>query len=147
MGNDKRDYVYHYYLRNIVHNLKRLQDEHLVPHGITSQQARIVGYIGECLESGSNICQKDVELAFGLKGSSITSLLQGLERNGFITRSTSVSDARAKELSLTPKGQALIDEFNGLFLKTENRIVQDMTEGQKKMFLELLQLVSKNVER
>jgi hypothetical protein len=34
-----------------------------------------------------------------------------------------------------------------VFHETENRIVHGMTEEQKKLFLELLQLVSKNVER
>ncbi|WP_155477057.1 MarR family winged helix-turn-helix transcriptional regulator [Heliobacterium mobile] len=147
MAGDKEDFVYHFYLRNIVHNLKLILDEHLIPHGITNQQARIVGHIGDCEEKGCSICQKDIELAMGLKGSSITSLLQGLEKNGFVKRSTSVSDGRAKVLSLTTKGEDLIDEFNDVFRDMEHRIVLGMTAEQKRLFLELLQLVSKNLER
>jgi MarR family transcriptional regulator, repressor for mepA len=145
---DKRmNTVFQFYFRNIGHHIMQAQDKYLLPYDITNQQARLVGYIGANQENGNVICQKDIEMVMGLKGSSITSLLQGLERKGFILRSISVSDGRSKELSLTPKGQGLINEFNEIFHETEERIVQGMTEEQKKIFLQLLQLVDKNVRR
>jgi MarR family transcriptional regulator, repressor for mepA len=147
MHDNRNDYIFHYYLRNIVHNLKHMQDERLIPYDITPQQARIVGSISDIKDNGNSVCQKDIEMIMELKGSSITSLLQGLERKGFILRSTGISDGRAKELSLTPKGQALIDEFNEVFNETENKIVQGMTEEQKELFLQMLKIVSKNVEK
>lgn len=147
MRDSRSDYVCQFYLRSIVHNIKLIMDERLVPYGITNQQARLVGHIGANQEDGNNICQKDIEIEMGLKGSSVTSLLQGLERKRFILRSSSVSDGRAKELSLTPKGESLINEFNEIFYETENRMLHGMTEEQKKLFIYLLQLVAENVER
>jgi MarR family transcriptional regulator, repressor for mepA len=145
MHDSKPDYIFQFYIRNIGHSIKRILDERLIPYDITNQQARIVGYIGDNKRNGNNITQKDVEIVMGLKGSSITSLMQGLERKGFILRSSSLSDARAKELSLTSKGEELINEFNEVFDETEVRITQGMTEEQRKTFLQMLQIVNKNV--
>lgn len=146
MHDSNYDYVFQFYIRSIGHNIKRILDERLIPYDITNQQARIVGYISGNQKNGNNISQKDIEIAMGLKGSSITSLVQGLERKGFIIRSSSAYDARIKELSLTSKGQELINEFNEVFNETEERITLDMTEDQREIFLKMLQLVNKNVE-
>lgn len=146
MRDNKQDNVFQFYIRNIGHNIKRLLDEHLIPYDITNQQARIVGYISGEQENGNRINQKDVEVRMGLKASSITSLMQGLERKGFILRNSSSVDARIKELSLTLKGQKLISEFNEVFDKTEGIITHGMTEEQRETFLQMLQLINKNVE-
>lgn len=142
---NNHDYVFQFYIRSIGHNIKRILDERLIPYDITNQQARIVGFISDNQIKGKNISQKDIELAMGLKGSSITSLMQGLERKGFILRTSSAHDARTKELILTDKGQALIDEFNEVFIETEERITHGMTEEQRETFLQMLQHVNKNV--
>ena len=147
MHDSKLDYVFQFYIRSIGHNIKRLLDERLIPYDITNQQARIVGYIADNQQNGNNINQKDIELAMGLKGSSITSLMQGLERKGFILRCSSVADARTKKLSLTSKGQNLINDFKEVFDETEVRITRGMPEEQRETFLQMLRLANKNVEK
>ena len=89
---------------------------------------------------------KDIEIAMGIKGSSVTSLLKGLERKGFIVRNTGALDGRTKELSLTFKGQSLVDTFDEVFRETEEKITRGMTEEQKNTFLQLLQMVIRNLE-
>lgn len=145
-SDNRSDNIYGFLIRNIMHRTKQILDESLVPYDITNQQARIVGHIGACQENGHDICQKDIEMAMKIKGSSITSLLQGLERKGFILRSTGVADGRTKELSLTPKGQALTNKFKEIFAETETRMMQGMTEEQKKTFLQILQMITHNLE-
>ncbi len=147
MSDSRLDYIFQYYIRSIDHNLKRILDEHLIPYDITNQQARIVGFISDKVKNGSTINQKDIETAMNLKGSSITSLLKGLERKGFITRMSSSKDARSKELSLTKKGETLINEFNETFIMAEETLTSGMTKDQKETFLLMLQLVNKNVEQ
>lgn len=135
-----------YYLRVLSIQLKRSDDDHLSPYGITSQQARVVGFISEKQKTGNNINQKDIETIMRIKGSSVTSLMQGLERKGFILRDTNNSDDRVKDLFLTPKSQALVKEFAEVFNETEKRIVQGMTEKEKETFLKLLMKASENFE-
>jgi DNA-binding MarR family transcriptional regulator len=140
----KTDCLFQLYLRKIAHRMMQLHDERLAPFDITNQQARIVGIIGTHQENGDMICQKDLEAEMDRKGSSITSLLQGLERKGFIQRCTG-ADERTKQLSLLPKGQELIELFNGVFHETEDRLVFGMTEEQKAEFLQLLQIATENL--
>ncbi len=140
------EYPFQFYLRIIVHNLKRYVDNLLKPYGIGSQQARIIGFIYEKQKQEVALCQKDIEAWIGITGASVTSLLQGLEKKGFIKRITGVKDERTKELILTNKGKELIDTLIAIFNDAEKKIVQGMTNEQKKFTLQLLQLISEKFE-
>jgi DNA-binding MarR family transcriptional regulator len=121
-------------------------DSKLVKYDITNPQARVVGFIGEKEDEEITVYQKDIEAFMEITGASVSSLLRGLEKKGFIKRIRSASDDRTKELTLTPKGRELIVTFNSVFNETENKIVQGMTNDQKIMFLELLKLVVNNFD-
>jgi len=140
------EYPFQFYLRIIAHNIKRSIDKHLKPYGIGNQQARIIGFIYEKQKQGVSLCQKDIEAWIGITGASVTSLLQGLEKKGFIKRITGVKDERTKELILTVKGKELIDTLIAIFHDTEKKIIQGMTEEQKNFTLQLLRLINEKFE-
>ncbi len=146
MDDRRRENIYEFYLRNIVHTMKQIQDEKLIPYDITNQQARLLGDIHQQLQNESDICQKDLERVMRLRGSSITSLLQGLERKGFIFRSTGDQDGRTKKLGITSKGIALIDEMESVFQNTEKQFLQGMTVEDKENFQRLLKLAYENIK-
>lgn len=146
MATDEHKYPYHFYLRNSVYKIMMHVDSNLIQYDITNQQARVVGFIGEKQDEGITVYQKDIESYMGITGASVSNLLRGLEKKGFVERIRSASDDRAKELSLTLKGRELIATFNSVFSETENRIVQGMTTEQKKLFLELLKIVVNNFD-
>jgi MarR family transcriptional regulator, repressor for mepA len=146
MATNEHKYPYHFYLRNSVHKIMMQADSNLMQYDITNQQARVVGFIGEKQDEGVTVNQKDIESYLDITGASVSNLLRGLEKRGFIERIRSVSDDRAKEISLTLKGRELIATFNSVFSEIENKIVQGMTEEQKKLFLELLKKVVKNFD-
>jgi len=135
------------YLRRIGQRTKSLMDERLLPHNITSQQARIVGFINAEQEQGKVVCQKDIEKAFELKGSSITSLLQGLERKGFIVRHLDPSDERRKCVALLPKGLELVREFAAAFHELDEKMVRDLTLEQLETLAQALKLMAHNLEQ
>ncbi|MGD6851097.1 MAG: MarR family winged helix-turn-helix transcriptional regulator [Candidatus Bathyarchaeia archaeon] len=139
-------YPYHFFLRSTIHKIKMHIDSKLVKYDITNPQARVVGFIGEKEDEEITVYQKDIEAFMEITGASVSSLLRGLEKKGFIKRIRSASDDRTKELTLTPKGRELIVTFNSVFNETENKIVQGMTNDQKIMFLELLKLVVNNFD-
>ena len=56
-------------------------------------------------ESGKQIYQRDLEARFHTNRSSITTMLQGMEQSGFITREVVAKDARLKSLVPTEKGR------------------------------------------
>jgi len=146
MASNEHKYPYHFYLRNSVYKIMMYVDSNLMQYNITNQQARVVGFIGEKQDEGVTVNQKDIESYLDVTGASVSNLLRGLEKKGFIERIRSPSDDRAKEISLTLKGRELIATFNSIFSEAENKIVQEMTEEQKKLFLELLKKVVKSFD-
>jgi DNA-binding MarR family transcriptional regulator len=142
----KNDNIFYSNLRNVVHRVKLSIGRQFEPYGISTQQAKIVNFIGEKQAEGIIACQKDVEIKLKITGASVTSLLQGLDKKGFIRRKRSTVDDRVKELFLTVKGKHLISKFDAIFDATEKRILMGMSVKQKKTFLELMQIVSNNFE-
>lgn len=135
----------HFKFNRIGHGMRRLMDERLARYEITGPQARVLGYIGRHQHDDPPLCQKDLEIALELKGSSITSLLQGLDRKGFIARTVDPNDERRKVLTLLPKGRALIVEFDEVFREIEERIARGLTPEQRREFQHTLDLIARNL--
>lgn len=133
-------------LWRMMHFLKLRLDEKLAPYDITSRQARLLGWVAASQSQDRTLRQKDLEQLMGLRAPSVTSLVQGLEKNGFITRTCDDDDARTKKLSLTPKAAELRTVFDEIFQTAEEAVVTGMTKGQRQMFLELLQIALHNLE-
>lgn len=135
------DYIY-----RILHQLYLNLDEMLIPYDITHQQARIILHIYQKEKYGKESCQKDLERLMGLRGSSITSLLQGLEKRGFIERKKIEGDARKKEIFLSEKGKKLIDVFHRIFSEGESNLLEVMSEEEQIVFLDVLKRIVMNLE-
>lgn len=146
MNTSNYDYNVEFYLRSIVHAMKQMLDNKLLPYDITNQQARLLGDLDNQLKRDEEIVQKDLERTMKLRGSSITSLLQGLERKGFITRSTGNEDGRTKQLNITDKGRAVIEEVESSFQELEQLLVKGMSEEEKATFLHLLRISFNNLK-
>jgi DNA-binding MarR family transcriptional regulator len=69
---------------------------------VTAISGRIMGLI--YFNSDRDIFPKDVEQAFKITRSSVTSVVQLMEKNGYISRQPVPYDARLKKLVLTDKG-------------------------------------------
>ena len=125
--------------------MSNMQDRCLTMFGLTNQQARILMYIDKRIRKQKNIKRRDLEEFLNLKGSSVTSLMQGLEKNGFIERAQSSKDARRKELMLTSKAKALIAQMDLIFEATDNQLQEGMSEEEKMTFRLLLGIAHNNI--
>jgi DNA-binding MarR family transcriptional regulator len=136
---------YEYYIRAIAYGMRYANDQNLAARGITNQQARLLGDIHDQLEGGSEISRKSLSAAMGLSGPSVTSLLNGLEKNGFIVRRPGDGDGRTMRIVVTAKARKLIDETENVFAETERKLLKDFTDGQKKAFLRMLRKAHGNM--
>lgn len=85
--------------------LRHMYDAAFAENGVTGTQAVILYYI--YTESKESVVyQRDIEAEFKIRRSSVTSVLQGLERNGFIRRESVKEDFRLKKL--VPTEQAVL---------------------------------------
>jgi DNA-binding MarR family transcriptional regulator len=92
------------WLRIAGDRLQELVAEHLKPFGLSVSQGILFGLIADWALRGVAPLQKDLEQDMRLVTSSITNLVQGLERKGMISRTDSPNDGRAKELHVTEHG-------------------------------------------
>lgn len=139
-------FTYGHYIRWIAFHEMRIQDDLFSPYEITSQQARVLCVIHSSLAGKGSCCQRDLERSFGLRGSSVTSLLQGLERHGYIRRVSGQDDARKKQLFLTGKGEGQLETFLRIFRETEQKMVAGLSEEERQQLLALLGRVAENLE-
>lgn len=137
---------YGYYIRAIALGMRYSNDQSLADYGITNQQARLLGDIYDSIKNRSEISRKALSETMGISGPSITSLLNGLEKNGFIIRRQGDEDGRTMKIEITAKSIQLIDETENIFAETEGKLLLGFTNEQKKAFLELLIKAYKNID-
>lgn len=125
-------------IRSIMIKSKQKSDLSFIETGLSSKQARMIGYIYEHQEEG--VIQNDLAKVFRKTKASITSMLQGLEKKGYIERVISKDNERQKNIYVLDKGAALVDSFKNVF----NEIQADMYKGfTKEELLELKRLLEK----
>ncbi|MDR9855694.1 MarR family transcriptional regulator [Paenibacillus sp. VCA1] len=116
--------------------LKKRADESIKELGLNAHQGKIISYIYENQDKA--LIQKDLADRFHLRGASITSMLQGLEKRGFIERKIPANNERQKNIYVLPKGIGIIEDFHESFQKVEDDIVQPLTEAEMQTLKELL---------
>lgn len=129
-------------IRTLSHLVKRTvdqvafaeQDDH--PTGV---QGWILGYLYE--NQGREIFQRDIQEHFSIRRSTVTGILQLMERNGLITRSSVERDARLKKLELTPRGVELHERVERSIRQVEDRLSQCLTPEEKAIFLTICEKI------
>ncbi|MEK3950641.1 MarR family transcriptional regulator [Paenibacillus sp. FSL H7-0703] len=82
----------------------------------------------------------------GVTRSTVTSVIDKLERDGIIRRST-LSDRRMTAISLTDEGKQLMTERIPLFIQLFSDLMNEFTQEDHDLFATLLQKLSSGVER
>lgn len=123
--------------------LKKRADESIKELGLSSQQGKVIDYIYE--NQDNHIIQKDLADRFHLRGASVTSMLQGLEQNGFIERKIPANNERQKNIYVLPKAVDLIEDFNNSFQKVEDEIVQALNDEEKQILKKLLIRINERI--
>ena len=136
-----------FYIQSIALSLRYMNDQKLEEFGITNQQARLLGGISSSLYDGVNISRKFLEDMMQLKGPSVTSLLNGLEKKGFIIRYSREDDGRAMNIKVTEKGDKVLVALRDVFKSTEQQLHSGMAPEEQEQFLMLLQKAHDNLSR
>lgn len=95
----------------------------------------------------TEIYQKDIEDEMALRKSSVTSLLNNLEKSGLITRGHNDGDARKKRVTLTKKGFEVHDEIAREIDRVEAILGEGFNEEEKTKFYAYLDRIKENMQR
>ena len=130
--------------KSICFSLKRVN--HIVERGIhtslaaagfdeiTNMHGWILGFL---YHAQRPVYQKDIESNFGIARSTVTNILQLMEKKGYLTRTTDEHDARLKRLELTELGKKVhLDNMEA-----------GITDEERRICFEVLEKICKNVEK
>ncbi|WP_163875164.1 MarR family winged helix-turn-helix transcriptional regulator [Paenibacillus favisporus] len=140
-------YPYSLYIKVIAQRVREIIDQLLKDHGLNSSQAILLSHIHQSIEEHIEINRKYLEKTMALSGPSVTNLLNGLEKSGFITRNSNPKDGRNLRIDITDKAKQFLSERSDAFSKSEELITQGMSDAEKAMFVSLLTRAFENVEK
>jgi len=131
-------------LHMVGNQMKRLFDNAALEYGLTSIQSRIIRFL--YLESQKrDVYQKDIEEEFNIRRSSVTSVLQLLEKKGYIKRVSVKDDKRLKKIVLTGTGKLIQEKVHSLIQEGEQKLKDELTEEELKIFMDILLRLSKRL--
>ncbi len=109
----------------------------------TAYHGRIIGYLFE--RRDTDVFQKDIENRFGIRRSTVTKLLQLMESNGLITRTSVLSDARLKKITLTEKAVSMHEHFRHEIDCFEEALSEGITPEELDIFFSVTEKVYNNL--
>ena len=124
--------------------IHRRIDKEAAKYGITGVQARILGFVYHNYTK-KDIFQKDIEEELDIRRSSVTSVLQLMEKNGYIQRVSVSEDARLKKIMLTEKGLEIQRNVYNFILEFEKSLQDELSEAEMNILISLIDRLSKKV--
>lgn len=109
----------------------------------TEMQAKILGFL--CHNRDQEVCQKDIEEAFYIRRSTASRLLKRLETDGFIVRQPVSRDARLKQVTTTPKADALLQEVTERISCVERTLTKGLSQQELDQFLATVEKLKQNL--
>ena len=108
-------------------------------HGVeqaTPMHGWIIGYLYRHRDAA--VFQRDIEREFSITRSTVTNILQLMERKGYIERRSVPQDARLKQLVLTEEGIRFHENTIRSFHQTDDYVAGLLTEEENTELLRLL---------
>ena len=119
-------------------NIRYFFEMSISENGLTSIQTRILGHLRQAQEENRDVFQRDIEEVFRIKRSSVTSVLQTLEKKELIVRESIPEDARLKKLVLTDKAIKMQRDTYHIIEEMEQEVRSMFTEQEFEQFLEYM---------
>lgn len=112
---------------------------------LTRMQGFIIGYLYR--NQNREVFQRDIEAEFSVQRSTVTGMLQVMEKDGLITRSPVAGDKRLKKLQLTQKAVLRHEYFERGVERLENQMQNGLSPEKQRDFLATLQKIKTNLEK
>ena len=135
-------------ISKIHHIISRKMDASVISaidDNLTVSQAYVIDFIS--IEGkDKEIFQKDLEREFDLKRSSISLMLNNMEKSDLIERVPVTEDARLKKIILTQKSIKIYEKISTAIDSIENKLSENITPEEIKVFQSVLDKIRNNLE-
>ncbi len=111
---------------------------------LTLMHGWIIGYLDQ--NRDRDVYQKDIESAFAISRSSVTSIVKNMEKKGYIRRISVDSDARLKKLELTVEGERFNDLIRQTIRDSDEFYDSLLTEEERETLIALVHKLRSGIE-
>ena len=108
---------------------------------LTPGQPKILDY----LHHHDGAIQKEIALSCHIEPASLTTILNGMEKKGYIERKAVENNRRSLHVYLTKTGRKYADRLNLEFAKIESEALKGFRETDKQQLYDLLGLIYQNM--
>ncbi len=109
--------------------------------GITSQQAQVLGAI-----THGHASQCELEEELGVRRSTVSGIIDTMERNGLVERVANPRDKRAKTLVLTDQGRDLSARCSSIMRELDKRFASDLGTENVERLHQLFGMMERTLE-
>lgn len=110
-------------------------------------QMRILNFIHRCNSQQIPVYQKDIEREFDIRRSTVTGILQTMEKSLLIERTNCQDDNRFKVIILTERGQQKVKENSCKLQKFDDSLVANISEEELALFFRVIEKLSENSKK
>ena len=128
-----------YLLHAVNHMMLVAKEEVLGEAGISFPQVLVLGFLKE--NAGRDVNQKAIGEKIRLKGSSVTSLVGTMTKNGLLEKKSNPLDGREYFVTLTEKGNALADRIKDMVRGIDEKATGVLTDEEKNEMVRLLRKI------
>lgn len=135
-------------IRRLDHMLGRNMQAHVRAAGIdevTLMHGWIIRYL--YTNQDKDVFQKDIEQYFSIGRSTVTNIIQLMERKGYIARESVEHDARLKKVVLTEKGIRNQEMLEDLVESLDTRLVDGITDEELSVFYSVIKKLKRNLTK
>ena len=129
------------YFKIISKEIKGIIDSKL-KNNVTSVQMSILCFLDS--RDSSLVYQKDIENIFHVRRSTITEIINVMEKNDLLRRVFDPCDKRKRVIVLTETGLGYVNEFKDVIKDVESNIYDGITDSEKEMLIFVFEKMSKN---
>lgn len=112
---------------------------------VTLMHSWIMGYLYHNQKKA--VYQKTIESDFCIKRSTVTTILQLMEKKGYIRRVGVEGDARLKQIFLTEQGEEIAIRTRIMIDRLENSVIEGIEEEKIDAFYEVAQKLIANMNQ
>ncbi len=135
-------------IRRLDHMLGRNMQAHVRAAGIdevTLMHGWIIRYL--YTNQDKDVFQKDIEQYFSIGRSTVTNIIQLMERKGYIARESVEHDARLKKVVLTETGIRNQEMLEDLVESLDTRLVDGITDEELYVFYSVIEKLKRNLTK
>ncbi|MDD3394936.1 MAG: MarR family transcriptional regulator [Clostridia bacterium] len=110
---------------------------------LSSMQVWVIHYLYE--NQDEDVFQRDLETGFNIRRSTVSGILQNMERKGYIHRQSVDYDARLKKITLTDDAITIYNEVLQRVFWMEVKMTAGITDEEWVVFYQVLEKIKRNL--